>query len=174
MATNAKQYRRPVTGRRPRIIALIAVGAACILLIVGAVVYRNTRPYEPPEWEPNAVTGTPTPPDGVGYGFGRAATENSFTVGLASVWTRNADGSLPVWLTNPAENTAYLLMRVRRASDGQTLYQSGLLRPGEYVENLPPLIELTDAPIEADVAIYSFDPETYHSLGTFYLTGAVG
>ena len=173
MAFNAKQYDRPSTGVRIWIILLAAaviVGAAVIMV---GIVYRNTRPYQPPAWDGTAVTGEPSPPEDLGYGVGGMGDGTGFKFGLVSKWVRNGDGSLPVWFTDPAENEAYLMIRIRRASDDAIIYESGLIRPGEYVETLQPRSEPESEPIEVKVSIYSFEPETYHSLGTFNLGGTV-
>jgi hypothetical protein len=173
MAIKAKQYQRPETGRRRHVVLLTAVALACVLMVAGAVIWRNTRPYVPPEFDACAVKGVPEVPEGLGYGTASSPSGDGFSAGFASVWKREADGSLPVWLTNPEGNGAYIMMRITRDSDGKILYESGLLRPGEYLEALRPLMKLASGPIDASAAVYSFDPENYRSLGTFQLPGVV-
>lgn len=173
MERNTKQYERLVTGRRSRQILIAAVVLLSAALIVGVLVYRNTRPYEPPAFDESAVEGEPTVPEGLGYGTAESPSDEGFSVGLASKWVRAEDGSLSVWFTSPAKNKAFLLMRITRKKDEKILYESGLLRPGAYIEQLQPLAELPSGPIDVDVAVYSFDPETYYSLGTFRLSGTV-
>ena len=172
MARNTKQYDRAVTGRRSRIIVLALILAVCAASVIGGLVYRSTRPYEAPPFDETAVRGIPTPPEELGFGYGGAGTEGSFRAGLVSKWIRDREGCLPVWFTNPPENTANLMLRIRRVSDRKVIYQSGLIRPGEYVEKLTPLIELPEEPMDVQVSIYSFD-EDYHSLGTLQLSGTV-
>ena len=172
MARNTRQYDRIITGRRTRIIALAVVLTISLTTIIGAIIYRNTRPYEAPPFEETAVEGVPEPPEDLGFGYGGAGTEGSFRAGLVSKWIRDREGCLPVWFTNPPENTANLMLRIRRVSDRKVIYQSGLIRPGEYVEKLTPLIELPEEPMDVQVSIYSFD-EDYHSLGTLQLSGTV-
>ena len=173
MARNVKQYQRPVTGLRARRVLLGVTLFLCAALIAGVLIWRNTRPYTPPAFDETARQGEPQVPDGLGYGVASAPSEDGFSVGVASVWKRAEDGSLPVWLTNPAENRAYLLMRVTDAGSGKILYESGMLRPGEYVEALQPLRKLPDGPVSVQVAVYSLDPENYRSLGTLRMSGAV-
>ena len=172
MARNTRQYDRIITGRWPRIIALAVVLTISLTTIIGAIIYRNTRPYEAPPFEETAVVGVPEPPEELGFGYGGAGSEDSFKVGIVSKWTRAGDGSLPVWFANSPENVANLMLRIRRLSDNRIIYQSGLVRPGEYVEKLTPLIELAEGPVDVQVSIYSFDEE-YHSLGTLQLSGTV-
>ena len=172
MAQNTKQYDRIITGRRTRIITAAVILGVCVASIVAGVVYHNTRPYEAPPFDETAIEGVPTPPEDLGFGYGGAGTEGGFKVGIVSKWIRAADGCLPVWFTNPPENEANLMLRICRVSDNKIIYQSGIVRPGEYVEKLMPLIDLPEEPIDVQVAIYSFD-EDYHSLGTLQLSGTV-
>lgn len=172
MARNTKQYDRAVTGRRSRIIVLALILAVCAASVIGGLVYRSTRPYEAPPFDETAVRGIPTPPEELGFGYGGAGSADSFRAGLVSRWKRAGDGSLPIWFTNPPENTVNLLLRIRRDSDNRIIYQSGLVRPGEYVEKLTPLVEIAAEPFVVKASIYSFD-EAYHSLGTLPLSGTV-
>lgn len=168
-----RQYNKVQTGSLSRRVIIIVAVAVSAALIIGAIVFMNTRTYEPPAFDVNAVTGEPIVPEELGYGIGGASDDSSFKAGLASKWVREQDGSLPVWFTNPAENDVYLLIRVTRAEDQKVIYESGLIRPGEYVEKLTPLESLSSDPINVDAAIYSFDPDNYHSMGTFHLSGTV-
>lgn len=81
---------------------------------------------------------------------------------------QQADGALELYLTSPEENEAYLLCEVTDI-EGKTLYRSGLLRPGEYVERLDSLTALENKAIEIAVNIYAFEPETFYSIGTVTL-----
>lgn len=173
MAAGTRQYKRAVTGLKRRRLLIAAAIAVSIALVVAAVAYQSARPYEAPPLDDTAVAGEPTPPEDVGYGVGGADAESSFRIGLASRWVRADDGSLPIWFTNPSENEAYLMMRVRRTSDGKVIYKSGLLRPGEYVEALTPMVELGSELVNSEVFVYSFGPESYQSLGTLRLSGTV-
>ena len=172
MAGSIRQYERPVTGRRPKVVALAVALVLCVALPICVASWLGTRPYEAPPEEPAAVEGVPAPPDEVSFGYGGAGTEGGFTAGLASKWVRAEDGSLPIWFANPAENEVSLMIRICRSSDGKPIFESGLLRPGTYVERLEPEERLDAEPIEVEAAIYSFD-EDYLSLGTLRLPGTV-
>ncbi|MBR3246104.1 MAG: hypothetical protein IKF90_25950 [Parasporobacterium sp.] len=168
-----RQYNKVQTGSLSRRLIIIVAVAVSAALIIGAIVFLNTRTYEPPAFDVNAVAGEPIVQEELGYGVGGASDGSSFKAGLVSKWVREQDGSLPVWFTNPDGNDVYLLMRITRASDNKTIYESGLVKPGEYIEMLVPLEKLSADPIEVDAAIYSFDPENYHSMGTFHLSGTI-
>lgn len=78
---------------------------------------------------------------------------------------------MEVWLTNPDTNTLWLKLRVLD-QDGNTLGETGLLRPGEYVrwvelENLPP------AGSTVTLKLMAYEPDTYHSGGAASLQTTV-
>lgn len=173
MEKNYRQYERVSTGggfRRLFLIGAVLLGTVCIIAVL---VYRSHPAYKPPAFEKGAAEGEPKPPAELGYGVGGAKDAESFQSGLASKWIRTEDGKLPVWFSNPKGNEVYLMIRFYRSSDEAVIYESGLLRPGEYIENLEPLKVLSKEKVQAEAAIYSFDPKTYQSLGAFRLPGEI-
>lgn len=173
MAPNVRQYKKAVTGSRRKklLMASAAALSAAILIVTG--IYLHVRPYRPPKFDTAAAAGVPDVPEGLGFGYAGTPDGNSFRVGLASRWKREPDGSLPVWFTNPEGNDAYLLLRITNEDGRKIFYETGLVRPGEYVEKLAPVRKLPEDDMPVTAAVYSLDPENYHSLGTFRLSGTV-
>lgn len=94
----------------------------------------------------------------------------AFTAGVCGVFAPR-EGRAEVWLTNPDTNTLWLKLRVLD-QDGNTLGETGLLRPGEYVrwvelENLPP------AGSTVTLKLMAYEPDTYHSGGAASLQTTV-
>lgn len=73
-----------------------------------------------------------------------------------------------VYLTNPAENTVWLKLRVLD-TNGSILGETGLLRPGEYVRT----VALSAAPTPGTsitLKIMGYEPDTYLSAGSATLS----
>ena len=76
-----------------------------------------------------------------------------------------------VWLTNPENNTVWMKLRILDA-DGAVLGETGLIRPGEYVQTVTfDTIPVSGAAISMKVMAY--EPETYHSGGAVTLNTTV-
>ena len=132
--------------------------------IVFAVLYQPT--YMPPHFESGAVAGFPNPPEKLKYS--KFDAMDTFMFMIAGVMVRQKDGSLLVYLTNPQENYAYLMCEIVDSND-KTLYKSGLLRPGEYVANLHPIVNPDNKVADIRIHIYALEPERFISIGTVTL-----
>ena len=137
---------------------------------VAFLVYQFIKPpsYTPPPYELNAILGKPEPAENVLYSI---LDTDKFTVGIAAVMTRREDNSVDLYFSNPSENKVYLLCEIFD-EEMNTLYKSGLLRPGKYVESLPLIGEITDdiigdnGEIQVKISVYALEQGTYHSIGT--------
>jgi acylphosphatase len=148
---------------------LSALAAAILTLSLAATtiyMFQYKQPYKPPPFEPEAIVGAPEPPKD--FGYSEIDASGSFRFGIAGVMYQQEDGSLRVYFNNPEENKAYLMCEVADIS-GNTLYKSGLLRPGEYVVSLNPVKTLENVAVKIEVKIYAFDPKQYYSVGTVTL-----
>ena len=146
--------------------AVLAVAIVCVALYQPLYQLHSKPQYEPPPFEPGAVLGRPEAPDSFGYGEIDAA--GSFAFGLAGVMYQQEDGSLRVYFRNPEDNKAYLMCEVV-GYDGETLYRSGLLRPGEHVVSLSPKTRLDNVAKSIEVKVYALDLVHYYSIGTVTL-----
>ena len=73
------------------------------------------------------------------------------------------DGSIDVWLTDPAENQVWMKVRILDEQGG-VLGESGLIRPGQYVR----AVKLDTVPRETTAVtlkVMAYEPETYYSAG---------
>ena len=151
---------QPETSRR--VVAVLA--AACVLAamaMAAALLYRPKAAYTPPPFDPAAVTGTPAAPEGYG-----TLDAPAYTVALCGA-PAVQEGAAQLWFTNPAQNTVWLKVCVYTTS-GTLLGESGLLKPGQYVQAvaLDP-VPGTSTPVVLKVMAY--EPETYHSAGAVNL-----
>lgn len=153
------------TGAVKRI--LVPVLAVALAVAIAALGYRALHPpYTPPSFEPTAVAGVPTPPENMGYG--EISAEGGFAFSIAGTMYQQEDGSLLIYFTNPQYSEANLQCEIMN-ENGDILYKSGVLRPGEYVERLQPQTELKNEATKIELNVYAFAPDTWYSKGTINL-----
>ena len=146
----------------------LALAVMALALITGG--RQKTAEFSPPPFDSAAVQGTPDVPEELGYispyqeGMGYC-----FSV-CGNVLTD--DNTAAVYLTNPAENKVWLKLRVLDES-GNTIGETGLIRPGEYVKDVT-LAEKLPAGAKIKLKIMGYEPETYHSAGSATLNTTVG
>lgn len=143
-------------------IRLLAVLCAVSLVMMTAALLfgGNNGAFVPPPFDPAAQTGSPAVPAGMGYqeldaGVFRAAL-------CAQIVAEN--GTAAVYLTNPLDNGLWLKLRLLD-ENGNLLGETGLIRPGEYVRQVP----LRAVPEPGDplvLKVMAYEPETYHSQGS--------
>lgn len=145
---------------------LLVASLACAVLL-SMLLLRVTAPKEvvvgkftPPEFDAVAVKGVPQVTHPERYGTLHLTEEISVALYSRPVVQ---DGRAQVFFTSPATNTVWIRLRITD-SKGNVLGETGLLRPGEYVE----YIDLTETPKKsATVArILTYEPETYYSMGS--------
>ncbi len=155
---------------------LLAAGAVCIVLAVALLIstvamQQPTKgEFIPPAFETAAVTGTPEVPEQLVYKeLYQAGMHFCAWVCVAPI---QQDGEALVYFTNPASNDVWMKLRILGA-DGETVGESGLLRPGEYVES----VKLTQALAEGaaiHLKIMTYEPETYFSMGSVGVNTTLG
>ena len=144
---------------------LIVLGALVLALLAAVCIQRANRPvevsgFEPPAFDASALSGEPE----VAYPdmYGTLSLNDEVTVSLYSAPIVADDFAL-VCFAADAGNTAWVRLRLLDAK-GNILGESGLLRPGEYVESIA-LATQPDRP-EAIAKILTYEPDTYYSLGS--------
>ena len=146
--------------------AVYLLGAACavalIVLVVVAIApwQKQAGDFTPPPFEKNAVAGTPTVDESLGWS--ELAVREGYNIKLCGVLQADQDGKLPVWLYSDAGNTVWVKLRILDA-EGNCIAESGLLKPGEYLEK----VQLADGAKAGDVKLHvmGYEPETYYSAG---------
>ena len=148
---------------------LLAAIAACavmvVVVIISSVVMANRTPrveFIPPEFEANAIVGTPDVSKELGYG-------ELFQDGMSySAWICGAvyqeDDTAVVYFTNPKSNGVWLKLRITD-EQGNILGESGLIKPGEYVRAVT-LTESVAAGTPIKMRVMGYEPETYNSVGS--------
>ena len=131
---------------------------------VGVMVYAlSIKPaFTPPPFDASAQAGIPegTP------GF-EMLDAQSFQAGLLVMPVLNGD-RLQVYFANPAENSCNLRLRVMDEG-GRILGQSGLIRPGEFIQAVT-LEQPAEVGTTLILKLMAYEPETYYSAGAVTVT----
>lgn len=150
----------------PAVCTLCAL-SLCVLaavLIARAISRTDQSGFQPPPFEAAAVSGTPEVPEELGYSPVQA--KDAFTAYLCGKPLAE-DGRAAVYFTSPADNTAWLKLRVMDDA-GEVLGETGLLRPGEYVRDMK-VEPVPEDGAAVTLKIMAYEPETYYSLGAVSL-----
>ena len=156
--------RRRLSGWR-----LFALAAAVCAVSLGAMAYALHRlsareaAFVPPPFAEDAETGTPEVPEDLGW---QELDAEAFRFSVCGVFAPE-DGHADVWLTDPADSAVWLKLRVLN-EEGDTLGETGLIRPGEYVRS----VALDVLPADGDpiiLKVMAYEPETYYSAGVVSL-----
>lgn len=152
---------------------LLLAGAVCIVSLAAMVLAltfggtKETAPFTPPPFDEAAQTGTPEVPDALGWS---ELDAKAFRASVCGVFAPE-DGKADVYLTNPETNTVWLKLRVLD-DKGNTLGETGLIKPGQYVQTIP--LTATPKPgATVTLKLMTYEPETYHSAGTVALNTTV-
>lgn len=147
---------------------ILLVLAAAVLACCALVVFKPEAPaappvvgeFVPPEFDSAAVAGTPEV--GLPQMYGTLALNEDIAVSLYSAPIVEGDRA-QVFFTSAKANTAWVRLRIMDET-GAVLGETGLLKPGEYVE----YITLAAAPERnrAIAKILTYEPETYYSAGS--------
>ena len=149
------------------VLCAAALAVMTAVLAFGAGKGSGQTDFTPPPFDPSAVQGPPDVPDGLGW---EELDAQAFQVSVCGAVILDGD-TADIWLTNPAENTVWLKLRVLDAQ-GDTLGETGLIRPGEYVQS----VALDALPEDGDAVtlkLMAYEPETYYSEGSVSLKTTV-
>ncbi len=145
--------------------------AVLCILSVAVMLFTLNRPqagFVPPPFEENAVEGIP---QDVAEKFRYASLDAGvYIVALCGMPTIE-ETEATLYFTDPAENDVWLKVRIY-TEKGAMLGESGLLKPGQYVEN----IHLNKAILETTpvlLKVMAYEPDTYRSAGAVTLRTAL-
>lgn len=120
--------------------------------------------FVPPEFDQAAVQGVPDVPEGSGWSEVDAQAFKASICGVVTIKNNKAD----IWFTNPDSNTVWLKLRILD-TNGNTLGETGLIKPGEYVQSVT-LTAIPDIGESIGLKLMAYEPETYYSAGSATLT----
>lgn len=142
-----------------------------LVLMVFALTRQDTQTvmgeFTPPPFDSSAVVGSPAVPDNLGW---QELDAQAYKVGICGKVIPDGN-TADVWLTNPVSNTVWLKVRVLDEK-GNTLGETGLIKPGEYVQSVTlDTVPKTGKPIV--LKIMAYQPDTYYSEGAVSLNTTI-
>ena len=155
---------------------ILPLAAVLCVLSLAVMVFALTRQEEiptemgeftPPPFESAAVVGSPAVPDGLGW---QELDARVYKVGICGKFIPKGN-SADIWLTNPEGNTVWLKVRVLDEK-GNILGETGLVRPGEYVQSVA-LDTVPKAGTPIVLKIMAYQPDTYYSEGAVSLNTTI-
>lgn len=159
-----KNYTLPILG---------GVFVIALVVMIVALATPGTAPrgeFIPPAFDETARQGVPTVAEDLGY---TELYQEGMAYRVAVCGVPTVDGqSLSVYFTNAQSNEKYLKLRVLDAK-GNILGETGLLRPGEYVQSVT--LNRTLSPgTKITLKVMGYEPKDYTSAGSVNLNVTVG
>lgn len=88
----------------------------------------------------------------------------AFSVNTNPLYDRET-GRINLLLENPSNNAKLLTAELRLAGEEETVYQSGAMTPGSYLETVPLTESLAPGSYEATLLLKAYDEETEELIG---------
>ena len=154
---------------------ILPLAAVLCVLSIAVMIFALTRQevqtemgeFTPPPLDSSAVVGSPAVPDDLGW---QELDAKVYKVGVCGKFIPKGN-TADVWLTNPESNTVWLKVRVLDEK-GNTLGETGIIKPGEYVQS----VELDNVPKAGKpivLKIMAYQPDTYYSEGAVSLNTTI-
>ena len=154
---------------KKRVICLV-LAVLSVLCVAFAGCAEEKPQFVPPAFDATAAVGAPAIAEGE-KGYGVLDARGVYKVGVCGMVVMDGDKA-DVWFTNPAENAVWLKLRVHNKKTGEILGETGLIKPGEYVQT----VTFITAPAKGDeivLRVMSYEPDTYYSKGEVTLNTVV-
>lgn len=141
------------------VVTIMSISLLCMCLIIYKQL-SNERTFIPPSFESASAKGIPSPPEEVKY---TEISLDTYKFSLSSRLLADENNDVDLFLTNPETNHVWLKARITD-NNGHLLGETGILRPGEYVQSL----HLADIKENTNIylKIMGYEPETFYSLGS--------
>ena len=146
---------------------LCAVSVAVMLVVLLMIGGRNDAAFVPPPFDERAESGVPDVPEKFGW---NEIDTGAYKASLCGEIFPE-ENRIKVWLYNPTENDVWMKLRVINGK-GETIGETGLIRPGEYVESIH-LTEVPESGSGITLKLMAYEPETYYSAGAVSLNTKV-
>ena len=156
------------------IILILSLFCICsvTLMIIGLCVNKTEKAkFAPPQFDTTAKIGIPSKDETERFGWAEISQDGMpyKTAVCGNICIDNGDAF--IYLTNYSENSTWLKLRIYD-SEGKIVAETGLVKPGEYIEKIHFVRVMQDAE-KIKLKIMAYEPETYYSAGSVVLNTAV-
>ena len=150
---------------------VLIIFVACLSIMIWSLCATSSpkSSFVPPPFEDHAISGEPTVPSELSYGT-IAGEEIPYSLCVCATLGTEGD-QLIVYFTNPSVNAAWLRLRVLD-ENGDVIAQSGILKPGQYITDLP-LERLPSNGEKIQLKVMGYEAETYQSIGSVVLNHVI-
>ena len=162
------QYMYVRTGLMGRVIFCTLLSLAIIfssLVCFGKISVPNGI-YIKPSIDNTVMLGEPGNDEIVGFDVKEVSAGNGISFCIAGVLYRQVDGCVKVFLTNPTDAKVNLLLEIKDVSNEKTIFKTGLIEPGYFVERVKPKGKWENASTPIKICVYAMDPDSNYSQGT--------
>lgn len=156
------------------IILILSLFCICsvTLMIIGLCVNKAEKTeFVPPQFDTTAKPGIPSTYETERFGWAEISQDGMpyKTAVCGNICIDNGDAF--IYLTNYSENSTWLKLRIYD-SEGKIVAETGLVKPGEYIEKIHFVRVMQDTE-RIKLKIMAYEPETYYSAGSVVLNTAV-
>lgn len=155
-------------GKEKALLAALAaavLGAVCVLAVLLAR-GEETPVFTPPPFDEAAEVGVPAVDAALAWG--ELKVREDYVVHVCGRLEAGDDGRVAVWFASAEDNAVWVKLRLLDAG-GNTLGETGLLRPGEYVQYLTLTQPCAPGETAVTLRVMAYEPETYYSAGAVAL-----
>lgn len=147
------------------ILSVLCIVSVIIMIIVLCNAPKNDVVFVSPNFDAEAIKGTPEPPQELGWSEIYQDGMN-FRVGICGKIVVYGDAA-DVYFSNTESNTVWLKLRVLDEQNN-TICETGLIRPNEYIKSVKFDNEIQNGE-KVKLKIMAYEPETYYSEGSIVL-----
>lgn len=161
---------RQTTDKNAKLYLCIAILAISVAVVAGLVVWAfheraEIMTFSPPPFDSEAQQGTPHLPEDSGYFPLSTKDGKEFSV-CGHLVAKNS--KVDIYFTNNDVNSVYAKCQII-LQDGTMLGETGLVKPGEYVQSVTLSRRVPSGTSNAQIRVMTYEPETYHSEGEAHL-----
>ena len=151
--------------RKSKLFPVICIAVTAIVSVALSLGFYFLL-YSPPSFDKNVQLGVPSPPQDATYQ--EIPVQDGYVIGMSgriSVHDSQAD----VYLANLPDNDIWVRMTMID-NNKNVLAQSGMIRPGEYLQTISINLDLKPNETAAvTIQIDGYQPDTYQSAGSFQI-----
>ena len=153
-------------------IIILILAAALVAVSILAWVTLGREPdtvagqFTAPALDPAALAGRPDVPAELGWS--ELPVREGYSVRVSGELAADGEGRVPVWFYSDGENQVWVKLRMLDG-EGNVLGETGVLRPGEYVQAMT-LSTVPKRTGPVTLVVVGYEPETYYSAGSVSLS----